>query len=62
MELRRFRGLFKSGAMSLSEIAKETGLNVERFASTCPPKAQLPRLVGLRPDMAVGGRWTRSHR
>lgn len=27
MELRRFRGLFESGAMSLSEIAKETGLN-----------------------------------
>ncbi|MFE5810132.1 IS21 family transposase [Streptomyces sp. NPDC056491] len=27
MELRRFRGLFEAGAMSLSEIAKETGLN-----------------------------------
>ncbi|MEU7076150.1 IS21 family transposase [Streptomyces narbonensis] len=27
MELRRFRGLLESGAMSLSEIAKETGLN-----------------------------------
>ena len=27
MELRRFRGLFESGAMSLSEIARETGLN-----------------------------------
>ncbi|WP_425461233.1 IS21 family transposase [Kitasatospora atroaurantiaca] len=27
MELRRFRGLHESGAMSLSEISKETGLN-----------------------------------
>ncbi|MEW2043568.1 IS21 family transposase [Streptomyces sp. NPDC005529] len=27
LELRRFRGLYESGAMSLSEIAKETGLN-----------------------------------
>jgi hypothetical protein len=27
LELRRFRGLVESGAMSLSEVAKETGLN-----------------------------------
>ncbi|MEU2931264.1 IS21 family transposase [Streptomyces sp. NPDC007251] len=27
LELRRFRGLFESGAMSLSEIARETGLD-----------------------------------
>ncbi|GGR50890.1 putative transcriptional regulator [Streptomyces netropsis] len=27
LELRRFRGLYESGAMSLREIAKETGLN-----------------------------------
>lgn len=27
LELRRFRGLLESGAMSLSEIARETGLD-----------------------------------
>ncbi|WP_431197097.1 hypothetical protein [Streptomyces sp. TSRI0445] len=49
MELRRFRGLFESGAMSLSEIAKETGLNrrvVRKYLSSegpvAPPRRAAP--------------------
>ena len=49
MELRRFRGLFASGAMSLSEIAKETGLNrrtVRTYLSSegpvAPPRRAAP--------------------
>ncbi|MGO4428804.1 IS21 family transposase, partial [Streptomyces sp. MCAF7] len=45
LELRRFRGLYESGAMSLREIAKETGLNrrtVTKYLSgeapVAPPK------------------------
>ncbi|MEU5773457.1 IS21 family transposase [Streptomyces venezuelae] len=45
LELRRFRGLYESGAMSLREIAKETGLNrrtVTKYlvgeAPVAPPK------------------------
>ncbi|MDT0616461.1 IS21 family transposase [Streptomyces sp. DSM 40712] len=56
LELRRFRPLYESGAMSLREIAKETGLNrrtVSKYlkdpASLAPPKReaadQRPRRV-----------------
>ncbi|CAM5643843.1 hypothetical protein STENM327S_00224 [Streptomyces tendae] len=56
LELRRFRSLYESGAMSLREIAKETGLNrrtVSKYlkdpASIAPPKryaaGQRPRRV-----------------
>lgn len=56
LELRRFRPLYESGAMSLREIAKETGLNrrtVSKYlkdpASVAPPKReaadQRPRRV-----------------
>jgi transposase len=56
LELRRFRPLYESGAMSLREIAKETGLNrrtVSKYlkdpASAAPPKrepgVQRPRRV-----------------
>ncbi|MFE5113686.1 IS21 family transposase [Streptomyces sp. NPDC056663] len=44
LELRRFRGLVESGAMSLSEVAKETGLNwrtVSKYLSgdsSSPPR------------------------
>ncbi|WP_405434716.1 IS21 family transposase [Streptomyces anulatus] len=44
LELRRFRGLVESGAMSLSEVAKETGLNwrtVSKYLSadsSAPPR------------------------
>nr|WP_167534912.1 IS21 family transposase [Streptomyces galilaeus] len=45
LELRRFRGLVESGAMSLSEVAKETGLNwrtVSKYLAadgpTSPPR------------------------
>ncbi|MFC9751392.1 IS21 family transposase [Streptomyces niveus] len=45
LELRRFRGLVESGAMSLSEVAKETGLNwrtVSKYlsadGSSAPPR------------------------
>lgn len=40
LELRRFRGLVESGAMSLSEVAKETGLNwrtVSKYLSADGP-------------------------
>lgn len=42
LELRRFRGLYESGAISLSEIAKETGLNrrtVRKYLSAQAPVA-----------------------
>lgn len=49
IELRRFRGLFESGAMSLSEIAEETGLNrrtVRKYLSSegpvAPPRRAAP--------------------
>lgn len=58
VELRRFRGLYESGAMSLSEIAAETGLNrrtVRKYVcaegSGVPPRrvssgrARQPRVV-----------------
>ncbi|WP_395358074.1 IS21 family transposase [Streptomyces sp. YH02] len=54
MELRRFRGLFESGAMSLSEIARETGLNrrtVRKYLSSEAPAAP-PRRVGARSGRA----------
>lgn len=38
LELRRFRPLYESGAMSLREIAKETGLNrrtVSKYLKDC---------------------------
>lgn len=45
LELRRFRGLLESGAMSLSEIARETGLDrktVRKYLSA-PGPATPPR-------------------
>lgn len=42
LELRRFRGLVESGAMSLTEVAKETGLNwrtVSKYLSADGPMA-----------------------
>ena len=52
LELRRFRGLVESGAMSLSEIAKETGLNcrtVSKYLSAEAPVAPPQR------DCRAGG-------
>lgn len=53
LELRRFRSLYESGALSLREIAKETGLNrrtVGKYlkdpASAAPPKREV---AGRRP-------------
>lgn len=41
LELRRFRGLVESGAMSLTEVARETGLNwravSKSLAADVPP-------------------------
>ncbi|WP_437115101.1 Mu transposase domain-containing protein [Streptomyces flaveolus] len=57
MELRRYRGLYESGAISLSEIAKETGLNrrtVRKYLSgqapVAPPRraANHGEVIGLR--------------
>ncbi|WP_455432461.1 hypothetical protein [Streptomyces leeuwenhoekii] len=42
LELRRFRGLVESGAMSLTEVAKETGLNwrtVSKYLAADGPAA-----------------------
>ncbi|CAM5266307.1 hypothetical protein STENM327S_07738 [Streptomyces tendae] len=57
LELRRFRSLYESGAMSLREIAKETGLNrrtVSKYlkdpASIAPPKRDA---AGQRPRRVV---------
>ncbi|MER7819158.1 DDE-type integrase/transposase/recombinase, partial [Streptomyces sp. NPDC096153] len=57
LELRRFRSLYESGAMSLREIAKETGLNrrtVSKYltdpASAAPPKREA---AGQRPRRVV---------
>ncbi|WP_424862924.1 IS21 family transposase [Streptomyces sp. MMS24-I29] len=57
LELRRFRPLYESGAMSLREIAKETGLNrrtVSKYlkdpASLAPPKRES---AGQRPQRVV---------
>ncbi|CAM5610553.1 transposase [Streptomyces spiroverticillatus] len=55
LELRRFRGLVESGAMSVSEVAKETGLNwrtVSKYLSaesSAPPR----RRVSGRPRKRV---------
>ncbi|MFC9293941.1 IS21 family transposase [Streptomyces sp. NPDC057011] len=57
MELRRFRGLLESGAMSLSEIARETGLNrrtVRKYLSSGAPAAP-PRRAEVRHSR--GRRW-----
>ncbi|MFD4577851.1 IS21 family transposase [Streptomyces sp. NPDC058417] len=57
LELRRFRPLYESGAMSLREIARETGLNrrtVSKYlkdpASLAPPKREA---AGRRPRRLV---------
>ncbi|MFI2780691.1 IS21 family transposase [Streptomyces sp. ALB3] len=57
LELRRFRSLYESGAMSLREIAKETGLNrrtVGKYlkdpASAAPPNREA---AGQRPRRVV---------
>lgn len=63
MELRRFRGLFESGAISLSEIAKETGLNrrtVRKYLSSegpvAPPRRAAPGHGRRRMVDEAGGR------
>ncbi|GGU53073.1 IS21 family transposase [Streptomyces violascens] len=56
LELRRFRGLHASGAMSLSEIAKETGLNrrtVRKYLSGESPSAPPRRTSNGRPRRRV---------
>ncbi|MEU6278661.1 IS21 family transposase [Streptomyces populi] len=57
LELRRFRPLYESGAMSLREIAKETGLNrrtVSKYLKD-PVSAALPKreAAGRRPRRVV---------
>ncbi|WP_450260496.1 hypothetical protein [Streptomyces kanamyceticus] len=56
LELRRFRGLVESGAMSLSEIAKETGLNrrtLRKYLAAQAPVAP-PRRA---PNGSLAGAW-----
>jgi transposase len=51
LELRRFRGLYEAGAISLSEIARETGLNrrtVRKYLSAQAPVAPPRRTRGGR--------------
>ncbi|MEV5321718.1 IS21 family transposase [Streptomyces sp. NPDC052687] len=56
LELRRYRGLYESGAISLSEIAKETGLNrrtVRKYLSGQAPVAPPRRAANGRPRKRV---------
>ena len=57
LELRRFRPLYESGAISLREIAKETGLNrrtVGKYLRDCAPAAPPKREPGVqRPRRVV---------
>ncbi|MHC3426826.1 IS21 family transposase [Streptomyces sp. DT18] len=56
LELRRFRGLVESGAMSLSEIAKETGLNrrtVRKYLAAQAPVAPPRRAPNGQPRRRV---------
>ncbi|GGP56939.1 transposase [Streptomyces melanogenes] len=56
LELRRFRALFESGAVSLTEIAKETGLNrktVRKYLSGQAPSAPPKRTSNGRPRKKV---------
>ncbi|MFD4578200.1 IS21 family transposase, partial [Streptomyces sp. NPDC058417] len=56
LELRRFRGLYEAGAMSLSEIAKETGLNrrtARKYLSSQAPVAPPRRAASGRPRKRV---------
>jgi transposase len=56
LELRRFRGLVESGAMSLTEVAKETGLNwrtVSKYLSADGPASPPRRTVNGRPRTRV---------
>ncbi|RKE05038.1 IS21 family transposase [Streptomyces sp. TLI_171] len=59
LELRRYRALHDSGAMSLRQIAKETGLNrrtVTKYLSAQVPAAPPQRASGTRPrPRAVDG-------
>jgi DNA-binding phage protein len=58
LELRRFRGLVESGAMNLSEVAKETGLNwrtVSKHLSADGPASPQRRLPSGRPRARVRG-------
>jgi hypothetical protein len=56
LELRRFRPLYESGAISLREIAKETGLNrrtVSKYLKDCTPAAPPKREPGARRPQRV---------
>ncbi|WP_435857870.1 hypothetical protein [Streptomyces umbrinus] len=52
LELRRFRALFESGAVTLTEVAQETGLNrktVRKYLSGQAPAAPPRRVSNGRP-------------
>ncbi len=56
LELRRFRALFESGAVTLTEVAKETGLNrktVRKYLSGQAPAAPPKRTSNGRPRRRV---------
>ncbi|MFE9401515.1 IS21 family transposase [Streptomyces sp. NPDC006530] len=56
LELRRYRGLYESGAISVSEIAKETGLNrrtVRKYLSSQAPVAPPRRAASGHPRKRV---------
>jgi hypothetical protein len=55
-ELRRFRGLVESGAMSLTEVAKETGLNwrmISKYLAADGPAAPPRRSLNGRSRVRV---------
>lgn len=62
LELRRFRGLLESGALRLSEIARETGLDrktVRKYLSS-PGPATPPRWKGRSKPRRQDRRWATS--
>lgn len=54
LELRRFRGRLESGAMSLSEISRDTGRDRKTVASTSRPRDR-PRHRAVRRMGLAGG-------
>ncbi|SFT12204.1 Helix-turn-helix domain of resolvase, partial [Streptomyces harbinensis] len=51
LEVRRFRGLYESGAMSLRQVARETGLNrrtVTKYLNSQAPVAPPKRAANGR--------------
>jgi predicted transcriptional regulator len=60
LEFRRFRALFESGAVTLTEVAKETGLNRKTVRKYLSGQAPAASREGCRMAGRARRRWTRS--